>query len=108
MCVWSVSRPTPTRASVRLAAAIGQVPRVLHAERAGAWRRGHHALLVRGKAAVSGAIPTAIVLGAPWPIDFARSRPNVERGERGQGQHDRYGADCFHGESPMHAPCFEL
>src|SRR5262249_8413837 len=56
---------------------------------------------IRDEAAVSGAIAaTAVVLRTPRPVDFARRRTNIERGERGQDQQEQYGADCLHGEPP--------
>src|SRR5262249_51876159 len=57
--------------------------------------------LVRDEAAVPGAIAaTAVVLRTPRPVDFARGRTDIERGERRQNQQEQYGADCVHGEPP--------
>src|SRR5262245_47836339 len=91
----------PARVSGVLAAAVGHSPGISHAPGAGAGRRRHHALLVRDEATVPGAIAAAaVVLRTPRPVDFARRRTNIERGERGQDQQEQCGAEYVHGEPP--------
>src|SRR5262249_30086154 len=84
---------------VAAVAAVLQVPRVLHAIRAGA-ARGRHAWLVRDEAAVGGAAARAGILHAPGAIDLGGTGAGIEQAERAEGEEGKADAERGHGESP--------
>ena len=76
-----------------LAGPVSEIPLVSHAPCVVPTRR-HHALFVRGEAAVGG---TAVV-DTPWTINFGNARARINHGQCGKDEQGKGGAD--HSESP--------
>src|SRR5262245_66378067 len=76
-----------------LAAAVFQIPGILHTNRAVA-ARGEHALLI-GHEGTGGAVVTVVagVLHAPGPIDLGGGGARVDGGESREHQHGESSAD---------------
>ena len=71
-----------------LAGPVSEVPLVPHAPCVVPTRR-HHALFVRGEAAVGG----TPVVDTPWTIDFGNARTRIDHGQCGKGEQGEGGAD---------------